>query len=423
MVNAGIKSATFLLAFNFSIGLSFAVAFLALTRRSELRLGRWCAAGFLSAASTVTIEALASEIPSVRLTSAASFGSLMLALALITAGLAQHYRPQFPLVWLSAPPIVATVFNAVVVFELPRGSWGWALGYQGPFALMLVIATILVAMTSPRRPIDLALATVLGLSAIQFMTKAVLAGLAGGGPGVRDYIISAYAFYSQTAGGILSLLLGLVLIGLVVTEVMAETKCRLQRDSLSGILNRAAFIEQALSVLRKASAVPAALILADLDHFKSINDRFGHAAGDEVIRTFGSNLRAYFQDDALYGRLGGEEFCILVPGCSPAAARIHLEALQWLSRESRYNLLPPDVPVTASFGIALTDRDEPLEEALQRADMALYEAKTAGRDGYRFAVMRGCQGANDGNPFRVRSAHGEATQPGVSPDTRENRLA
>lgn len=385
-MQATTNSATFLLVINFSIGLSFAVAFLALTWRSNVRLGRWCAAGFLAAATTVSVEALASTIPSVRLTSTASFGSLMLAMTAITAGLTRHYRPHASIGWIATIFMVAVVLNALVIVNLQRGSWGWALGYQGPFSLMLAIGAGVVVRTSPRRPIDLVLATVLGLSAIQFTVKGILAGMAGGGPGVRDYVISTYAFYSQTAGGILSLLLGLSLVGLVVVEVMAETRLRLQRDALSGIFNRAAFMERVPAVLRSSAQSPAAVILADLDHFKSINDRFGHAGGDEVIRSFGGNLKSYFGDDALYGRLGGEEFCILIPNCGASATRIHLDALQWLGRQSRYELLPAGTAVTASFGVAFTTHGEPFDQALHRADMALYEAKAAGRNGYRFAL-------------------------------------
>ncbi|MBA9071614.1 diguanylate cyclase (GGDEF)-like protein [Methylobacterium sp. RAS18] len=397
------NSAAFLLAINGSIGLSFATVFLALTRRSHVRLGRWCAVGFLAAAATVTVEALASVISSVRLTSTVSFSLLLLALTTITAGLMRHYRPGARIGWLYGLLLLAAAFNALVVVDLPRGSWWQALCYQGPFATMLATAAGVVFGTSPRRPIDMALTAVLALSAIQFITKGVLIALAGSGPGVRDYIVSTYAFYSQTAGGILSLFLGLALVGLVVTEVMAEARLLLQRDALSGILNRAAFMEGVPKVLRLSSRAPATLILADLDHFKSVNDQYGHAAGDEVIRTFGANLIAYFEGDELCGRLGGEEFCVLVPNCGPAAARIHLEALQWLVQQNRYILLPPGTQVTASFGVALTDRDEPFEAALLRADLALYEAKAAGRNAYRFAPMRRPDQTASRDPFRLQT--------------------
>ncbi len=153
---------------------------------------------------------------------------------------------------------------------------------------MLAVAAWIVLATSPRRAADLALAAVLALSAVQFLVKAMLAGLAGAGPGVRDYVLSTYAFYSQTAGGILSLCLGLALIGVVVRDVMEEARLRLQRDGLSGVLTRAGFLERVAAALaRPGAAQGRVVVLCDLDRFKSINDRFGHAAGDEVIRASG----------------------------------------------------------------------------------------------------------------------------------------
>ncbi len=382
------QSATFLLAINFSIGLSFATCFLALTWRSRLRLGRWCAAGFLFAAVTVSVEAFASLIPSVRLTSTLSFGTFMLALTMIAIGLVKHYRPGASVAYLVGLCGLSIAFNALVVFDFPRGSWVQGLGYQTPFAAPLAIAGIFVMSASRRRPVDLALAAVLILSAIQFLIKGVLAGLAGSGPGVREYIISTYAFYSQTAGAVLAILLGLSLIGVIVTEVMEESMLRLQRDMLSGVLNRSAFMDRTSAFLKRSSSVPASLIICDLDHFKSVNDRFGHAAGDEVIRAFGVNLHRHFGEDSLCGRLGGEEFCILLPACDADTACAHIEAFRLLARQNRYTIIPSDIAVTASFGIAILARNEPFESALHRADVALYEAKAAGRDCYRFAAER-----------------------------------
>ena len=380
------QSATFLLVINLAIGLSFATAFLALTARSGVRLGRWCAAGFLLAAATVTVEAFAAVLPSVRLTSLVSFGLLLASLTTIAAGLVRHYRPATALVWFAVFLVLSLVLNALVVFDMPRGTWGQGLGYQGPYCAVLAFAAGFVVFASRRRPVDLALAAILSLCAAQFLAKAGLAAWAGSGPGVRDYVVSRYAFYSQTAGGILSLFLGLSLVGLVVTEVMEEAAERHQRDDLSGLLNRKAFFAR-LSAAR-SRAGPACVVLCDLDRFKSINDGFGHAAGDEVIRAYGALLRGHLGESIPCGRLGGEEFCFVLPGEDPAAIPGRIEALRRASRQIRYRRLPVEFAVTASFGIAIAEPDEPFEEALHRADMALYAAKAAGRDTWRFAEPR-----------------------------------
>ncbi|KQT61347.1 hypothetical protein ASG52_00200 [Methylobacterium sp. Leaf456] len=407
------NSATFLLVFNFAIGAAFAVAFLGLTWRSGIALGRWCALGFLSASATVAVEGFGFLIPSVRAVSALSFGLLMLALTLIAAGLSRTFRPDASLVPLFVILAASAAFNALVVFDLPRGGWGQALGYQLPFAAMLGIAAAIVLGASRRRAIDLALAAILILSAAQFVAKAVLAGLAGSGPGVRDYLASTYAFYSQTAGGILSLLLGLTLFGLMMVEVIEAARLSLQRDGLSGLLNRGAFTERAVRAL--AASPPGArtsLILCDLDRFKGINDRFGHAAGDEAIRAFGERLRVALGPETLCGRIGGEEFCILLPACDAEAACARIEAIRALGQGARYALIPDDVAVTASFGIAVTDRSEPYDAALRRADLALYAAKAAGRDRFCLAAPgapltppnRPSAAGSDGSSLRVRGA-------------------
>jgi diguanylate cyclase (GGDEF)-like protein len=399
-------NARFLLAVNFSVGLAFAAAFLALTWKSRIALGAWSAVGFLTASGTVSVEALAGVIPFVRLTSALSFGSLMIALTAITAGLFRHYKPKAGIGPLFTFSVIAIVFNALVVFEWPRGSWEQALGYQGPFAAMLMVACYATLAWSPRRGPDLALAIVLGLSSAQFLVKVILAGLAGGGPGVRDYITSSYAFYSQTAAGILSLLLGLALAGVIVREILERLHLQFERDELSGVLNRSSFVARVKTTLKSSARGPFILCLADLDRFKSINDRFGHAAGDDVIRSFGEILCERFGDTALCGRLGGEEFCIMLTGHDLEGSRRILDGVQAAVRAQRHARLPPNLRVTVSWGVALIAWGEPFDLALHRADMALYEAKAAGRDCYRFARAAGSTNRNEAqraNPFRMQT--------------------
>ncbi len=358
------------LVINFSIGLSFAAAFLALSWSSELRLARWFAGGFVAASATVMIEAVAFAIPSVRLISALSFGFLMLALTLIAVGLIRHYRPNSAIHWLAIFAIGVVILNPLVVFDLPRGGLAQALAYQVPFAVVSTVAATTV-FASSRRTMEVVLAVVLGLCALQFVAKAVVAPLLGGGhaPGVRDYVFSAYAYYSQTLATILSILLGLALLGLVVTEIVAESARRVQRDSLSGALTRSAFLDQAAEMLRRVLPPRSAgLIICDLDHFKFVNDRFGHAAGDDVIRKFGELLRDAAGSDGVCGRIGGEEFCMLLTNRSTATVRAEVEALRIRMARASYPLIPADVGVTASFGIAMTDAYELLADAMRRAE-------------------------------------------------------
>lgn len=153
------------------------------------------------------------------------------------------------------------------------------------------------------------------------------------------------------------------------------------RDGLTGVDNHTRFFEVAEKKLEhcRQSGIPFTLVLADIDHFKQVNDRFGHVTGDEVLRLVGSRLRDCFEKYGVIGRIGGEEFAIALPGMQPADAELPLQRF----RESMTEIRADDSsgPVTMSFGIASpVDGLEALMQMRERADEALYEAKRAGRD-------------------------------------------
>jgi diguanylate cyclase (GGDEF)-like protein len=161
-------------------------------------------------------------------------------------------------------------------------------------------------------------------------------------------------------------------------------------DSLSGLLNRRGFEAKASALLDTCvrTKLPVALIVADLDRFKALNDRHGHAAGDRVIAEFAMCLRTAAGTRAIAGRLGGEEFAVLLPMADPAAARLFAEAVRTVFSGEAINGLPQEVRVTASFGIAARSGRESLAELTCRADEALYHVKRDGRDGVRVSYQR-----------------------------------
>lgn len=187
---------------------------------------------------------------------------------------------------------------------------------------------------------------------------------------------------------ILSLLLVLSIFSGIALDLFAKLRTESDHDALSGLLNRRGFQEQTTARLtsQPRSALPGTLILADLDHFKAINDSHGHAGGDRVIVAFAHALRAAVGETALVARLGGEEFGILLPAAQAAMGK--LVAMQIRAAFSAsIPELPPSVRVTASFGIAEFAAGEGLESALRRADQALYQAKADGRDCIRVAEL------------------------------------
>jgi len=187
---------------------------------------------------------------------------------------------------------------------------------------------------------------------------------------------------------LLAAMLGLVLLlvlgwGLRVLWEERRYRRLARHDELTGFANRAGFIEEAARRLRRAQGrrQPIALIVFDLDLFKQINDRHGHLAGDAVLRAVAAALRGLPMRDRLVGRIGGEEFALLLPGVTPAEARGHAEAcrLAIANAEALHEGVP--LRVTASFGVARADLlPAGLAELLARADRALYRAKHDGRN-------------------------------------------
>jgi diguanylate cyclase (GGDEF)-like protein len=154
-------------------------------------------------------------------------------------------------------------------------------------------------------------------------------------------------------------------------------------DPLTGIANRRSFLQDGAELMKRqaAQSCPAAVLLIDLDHFKSINDRFGHAIGDRVLQIFARTAQESIKPPELIGRLGGEEFAIVFydVGADRATARAELIRTAFLEAATEVDGYP--VAATLSIGIVF-NRDGPLDvpELLVEADQALYKAKEQGRN-------------------------------------------
>ncbi|MEZ5399502.1 MAG: diguanylate cyclase [Bryobacteraceae bacterium] len=156
------------------------------------------------------------------------------------------------------------------------------------------------------------------------------------------------------------------------------------KDSLTSLWNRHAIFEILTRELQRAYRESTALgiVLADLDKFKSVNDTFGHIAGDEVLREFAARLRNVVRSYDAAGRYGGEEFLIILPGCDGDTALLTAERMREAIHHSTFNTTTANLPVTASFGVTAIPRGRQLspEQAIRYADEALYRAKQQGRN-------------------------------------------
>ncbi len=127
------------------------------------------------------------------------------------------------------------------------------------------------------------------------------------------------------------------------------------------------------------SGEPLSLVLIDLDHFKTINDRHGHAVGDAVLREFAQALREGLRESDGAGRWGGEEFLLVLPGMPASAAAAFVDRLHGVVARRVLDATLPELRVSFSAGVSECAGGEVVQDAIARADHALYRAKDAGR--------------------------------------------
>lgn len=190
------------------------------------------------------------------------------------------------------------------------------------------------------------------------------------------------------ASALATAVLALVMVYLALLLTYERTERRLQEsrrqlrfladtDTLTEVPNRRHFYELATKALALSEPGKAALVMFDIDHFKEINDRFGHSEGDEALREVARCTREMLRGRDVAGRIGGDEFALLLPETTlDEALSVASRVSHRLAERTTWTEVPP---LSLSFGVVLARRGENIADALQRADQALYEAKRQGR--------------------------------------------
>ncbi|TPL47251.1 GGDEF domain-containing protein [Mesorhizobium sp. B2-4-6] len=276
------------------------------------------------------------------------------------------------------------------MFVEPDLTWRVLVMNFGFGALSLLVAAELrtVRNNGPTEKILFALSL---LSGLNFIARTLIVVIAHGPfPSYDGFYGSSYWTTALLSHALLSLLIALCLFTAAALDVMRALKAETHTDPLSGILNRRGFEERATVLLDQCgkAGFPVALVLADLDHFKALNDRHGHEAGDRVIADFAAKLRSATGARGAAGRIGGEEFAVLLPLSDLGSARLFAEAIRSFYSAGTIDGLPPGTRVTASFGVAARTGREGLMPLMRRADEALYKAKKNGRDSVRLSYER-----------------------------------
>lgn len=207
----------------------------------------------------------------------------------------------------------------------------------------------------------------------------------------RDEVLKPWFRHALTYGGT-SLALVLVSVGLSVTLIRSQMHLNCQSralalaastDTLTGVLNRRSFLDAARREFSRArrSGVPLSCAMMDLDHFKQVNDTYGHIVGDMVLSSVARLVTARLREADLFCRYGGEEFVLLLPDTDLAGAATLAESLRSSLSGLRLELESTCIFVTASFGVAeILPETKTFEDLLVRADQALYLAKEQGRN-------------------------------------------
>ena len=168
-----------------------------------------------------------------------------------------------------------------------------------------------------------------------------------------------------------------------VTVLQGKLRDQSTHDALTGLYNRRyldEYLERELELFERTGRT-LSVIMGDLDHFKVVNDRFGHLAGDEALRVFGQLMKAHARSDDVYCRYGGEEFLLVLPGVSERRAAERAEQLRAAMADTPVNYNGEVVAITVSFGVASFPGDaRTADELVAAADRALYAAKAAGRN-------------------------------------------
>ena len=163
---------------------------------------------------------------------------------------------------------------------------------------------------------------------------------------------------------------------------LAQQNNRMLIDSLTQVFNRAAFDERVMLEIKRASRHQHKLCMAvvDVDFFKSINDRFGHLAGDKALKVIARAMSRALRETDFIARYGGEEFVVLLPGVDDESMLLPLEKLRQVVRAIPFRFKEDKVEITVSIGATLVRAGESATDAFERADRALYDAKHGGRD-------------------------------------------
>ncbi|MHA7818898.1 MAG: GGDEF domain-containing protein [Erythrobacter sp.] len=248
-------------------------------------------------------------------------------------------------------------------------------------AMFLVNLTTLLQVRS-RDWTDRAIIALTALNVADFFIRPTLSVMFEQTIPAEVYQQSVYYSLIGLVLGIKSIAGAMVLIGATIVDLTNSLRESSQRDPLTGLNNRAAFEDQMRILIPRAhnESRPLSLVVADIDHFKQVNDIWGHQAGDKAITAFGRLIEETVRGCDVAGRVGGEEFCIAVWNCPNEPAERLAERIRVAFAQLEHGEIRGGIRLTASLGLATAREGETYDGLFSRADEALYRAKDGGRN-------------------------------------------
>ncbi len=357
--------------------LMFALAFAAVGwHRNGTQSARWAAMGFVTAAAGSIFDTQRAHLPPMTDTLATPAHWIAI-YALLQSLLVRHGEtiPRVPLLIWAAISMASHVYLV-------------AFGHPTPDRVLLVNATVplLMALALPalwrnrKRPIDTVLAWLVSCAIVTYpMRIAMFVMQEQGREMLGSWVWSQYAIIFYMVAAILGIFTALAIMMTAGMDIIAKSEKDTVIDPLTGIGNRRAldrWIEQEGAEIEKFGAA----IMIDLDQFKTINDTYGHDAGDQVLIAVAKQIEAKLGDFARIARTGGEEIVVLVyEQHSHAAAALSITVREAIAAIKLPSPLQ-NVRITASVGLAMRGEECDLHTAMRRADMAVYQAKADGRN-------------------------------------------
>jgi diguanylate cyclase (GGDEF)-like protein len=373
------------------IGASVGFTSLLAVLNTQKVLRIWAASVWINTLA-ITLIGLRNHIPDV-VSIVLGNGLLVTGNILTLKGIAQHLGLTMRWRWPCSLALVYTGAIAWFAYASPNLGARLLAGSLQAMSFHFAYAYLLLRYSGPdiRKSCRIA-AVVLSASGLFYLARAFVPLDASAGQNLMRAGMPVAATY--VIGIMTTLASYFALLQLITERLVVDLRRAARTDGLTGLLNRSAIVAEGRAALERCleRGQSFALMIFDLDHFKQINDRWGHDAGDTVLRHVTQRLRETIQwQGYLASRYGGEEFVVALPGATLEQGLAAAERLRHALAHSHARVDGQSIPVTASIGVAVARQGTRFEHLVRQADHAMYRTKFDGRNGVSAAEEHGGQ--------------------------------